>query len=544
MSDPSKMWCQPTLWDLGDSIFSAELADGTTPCNLPAGQQTDQSSPVAARVSHTRQPASTRGTPTNGTSGRKCTGSSASADQKSSSESKSPQPPSSGDLLNLMKVCRKCGIEKPYSEFSVNSKGNRPSACRECMNRVERAGKRHRSEKVAAGFKKWRAENRGRALTTVARHRAKVRGLQFDLDPENIQQRVDAGACELTGIPFDLTKPRAWNAPSLDRIDSTGGYTTDNVRVVLYSLNVMANTWGPQRILEIASAIMEQRRKASNDLSDRLGAKLQESLSQSGSMEYEQTWSRRVTPSGHVYWAHTASARRKSDTGCFGWPAPKAQEDGRTLEQYEAGRIKGYETRKGKTSGGPASKQGGLAIAAQLTGWATATARDALGLGSPARTERLAELGHMPSILCEQAMLAGWPAPTALSFADSHQPGNNRSMNRTVELAGWSSPRTPNGGRTTGTIRENGKPRSNLETEILGTTSASSPVSTARPGGFQLNGAMSRWLMGFPQNGATQGWDTCSPNWSSWVIAQRALAGYCARPSGTESDGCAGMGMR
>jgi len=36
--------------------------------------------------------------------------------------------------------------------------------------------------------------------------------------------------------------------------------------------------------------------------------------------------------------------------------------------------------------------------------------------------------------------LTGWPTPTSLSFAESHQPGNNRSMNKTVELAGWVSP--------------------------------------------------------------------------------------------------------
>jgi len=34
----------------------------------------------------------------------------------------------------------------------------------------------------------------------------------------------------------------------------------------------------------------------------------------------------------------------------------------------------------------------------------------------------------------------GWPTPTALSFKDSHQPGNNRSMNRTMELVGWPTP--------------------------------------------------------------------------------------------------------
>lgn len=35
---------------------------------------------------------------------------------------------------------------------------------------------------------------------------------------------------------------------------------------------------------------------------------------------------------------------------------------------------------------------------------------------------------------------SGWPSPTSLSFAESHQPGNNRYMNKVCELAGWPSP--------------------------------------------------------------------------------------------------------
>jgi hypothetical protein len=91
-----------------------------------------------------------------------------------------------------------------------------------------------------ATYKNWRETHRGHALVNVAKYRAKKRGLPFDLDAENIQARIAAGFCELTGIPFTLNAPRAWNAPSLDRIDSKKGYTQENTRVVLYALNVMA----------------------------------------------------------------------------------------------------------------------------------------------------------------------------------------------------------------------------------------------------------------------------------------------------------------
>lgn len=58
-------------------------------------------------------------------------------------------------------------------------------------------------------------------------------------------------------MAFDLTEPKAWNAPSLDQIKAGAGYTPENTRVVLYALNVMAGTWSLAQVREIARAIPE-----------------------------------------------------------------------------------------------------------------------------------------------------------------------------------------------------------------------------------------------------------------------------------------------
>lgn len=165
----------------------------------------------------------------------------------------------SNDYLVKMKRCRYCDIEKPSTDFYTNSKGVVRNRCKDCYRRIERRNKQQNIELMRDRFKAWREQKRGLCLTGVAKNRAQRRGLAFDLDPDDIQARIDSGVCELTGIAFDLTQPRSWNAPSLDRIDSTKGYTRDNVRVVLYSLNVMANTWGLQTILEVASALISPR---------------------------------------------------------------------------------------------------------------------------------------------------------------------------------------------------------------------------------------------------------------------------------------------
>jgi len=44
------------------------------------------------------------------------------------------------------------------------------------------------------------------------------------------------------GFNFDLDGD--WNSPSLDRIDPNGGYTADNIRVIITALNVMMNKLG------------------------------------------------------------------------------------------------------------------------------------------------------------------------------------------------------------------------------------------------------------------------------------------------------------
>lgn len=60
------------------------------------------------------------------------------------------------------------------------------------------------------------------------------------------------------------------------------------------------------------------------------------------------------------------------------------------------------------------------------------------------------------------AMAAQWPTPTSLSFGDSHQPGNSRSYNKTMELAAginWATPATANrkSARAMTASRKNGR---------------------------------------------------------------------------------------
>lgn len=105
---------------------------------------------------------------------------------------------------------------------------------------IRNAGKKAAAEAVR------KMERRGQLLVTNARMRAKKRGLVFDLDGHvhDIQSRIDAGSCELTGYPFNLSGGRTFDSPSIDRIDASKGYTHDNVRIVLHMVNAAMGDWG------------------------------------------------------------------------------------------------------------------------------------------------------------------------------------------------------------------------------------------------------------------------------------------------------------
>ena len=101
-----------------------------------------------------------------------------------------------------------------------------------------------------------------------ALQRAKKRGLEFNLTREWLIEKVAAGRCEVSGLPFDrgAGKTHPMSA-SVDRIRLDGGYTTDNSRVVIWAVNSFkgvgddAMMW---RVVDAMVANRERRRKGMN----------------------------------------------------------------------------------------------------------------------------------------------------------------------------------------------------------------------------------------------------------------------------------------
>lgn len=104
----------------------------------------------------------------------------------------------------------------------------------------------------------YRTTHKGRAdrLLSGAKRRATAIGVPFNLDLEWLLERLAAGVCEVTGVPFVIQSGRHSFAPSLDRNDPDLGYTKDNVRVTLWCFNAAKGTGTDQDVLVMAQAMV------------------------------------------------------------------------------------------------------------------------------------------------------------------------------------------------------------------------------------------------------------------------------------------------
>lgn len=105
-------------------------------------------------------------------------------------------------------------------------------------------------------------EHRAKRLLGAARARARAAGLPYSVDAaftKQVQAVLDAGVCELTGLPFSFTPDSAGPppmSPSLDRIVPELGYVPGNVRVVCWAVNAALGGWGLDVAKRVAAALL------------------------------------------------------------------------------------------------------------------------------------------------------------------------------------------------------------------------------------------------------------------------------------------------
>ena len=124
------------------------------------------------------------------------------------------------------KTCRVCGKTLPLSQF-----------------RFRKDTQKHRTDCIDCQVAHVRNHNRSNPIKkslSEAKHRAKRKGLDFDLT-EKFLISIDRDICPYLNIPiswgYGKRGVRQHDSKSLDRIDSSKGYTQGNVIVCSWKAN-------------------------------------------------------------------------------------------------------------------------------------------------------------------------------------------------------------------------------------------------------------------------------------------------------------------
>ena len=96
-----------------------------------------------------------------------------------------------------------------------------------------------------------------KAAIDAAKARARALGRAYELDLE-WAQATWTGRCSVTGIEFVKIDDKANPfSPSIDRIDSSIGYTKENSRFVIWAVNAFKRDWPEEIMMRVARALIE-----------------------------------------------------------------------------------------------------------------------------------------------------------------------------------------------------------------------------------------------------------------------------------------------
>ena len=148
-----------------------------------------------------------------------------------------------------MKKCSKCQTAKPLTEFNKTktNKDGLSYLCKDCNKDTAKAYRERNHKRYYENQKAKRSEEN----VFISQHlynlktRASKKGLEVTVTQEFLLELLQASnyKCSVTGLTMNLeTHPRKKANPfkaSLDRVDSSKGYTEENVQWVCWSVNQM-----------------------------------------------------------------------------------------------------------------------------------------------------------------------------------------------------------------------------------------------------------------------------------------------------------------
>jgi hypothetical protein len=150
-------------------------------------------------------------------------------------------------LVSATKFCKTCNEEKLTTEFSLNNatKDKLQYNCRTCDNKRQ-IQRRQKNPDVHLEYhrkyqrnKRLDFEYRLQMLINASKQRAKSNNREHNINVEDIKAiyPID-GCCPIFGLKLEFNGAGFRDSsPSIDRIDSTKGYTRDNIQVISWKAN-------------------------------------------------------------------------------------------------------------------------------------------------------------------------------------------------------------------------------------------------------------------------------------------------------------------
>jgi hypothetical protein len=105
---------------------------------------------------------------------------------------------------------------------------------------------------------------RAKALLNKAKYRSSKYNREFDLTLDWVLKKLEEETCELSGRKFNFTQlgnhKTHPDSPSIDRIDSNLGYTKNNCRIIVTSLNCALGSHGIEHLIQLVNDVISYQK--------------------------------------------------------------------------------------------------------------------------------------------------------------------------------------------------------------------------------------------------------------------------------------------
>ena len=171
------------------------------------------------------------------------------------------------DKVLSTKVCNTCKEDKFLSEFTLNraTKDGLQYKCKTCDLYYQKARRLEKAEDLKNYSRTYQQKRREafdyrlQMLLNASKQRAKSKNREHTLTLQDIKDKYpEDGKCPVFGFVLEFNSAGfRETSPSIDRIDSTKGYTPDNIQIISWKANRL-KAYATVEDLETLVAFMKQ----------------------------------------------------------------------------------------------------------------------------------------------------------------------------------------------------------------------------------------------------------------------------------------------